>query len=128
MGQPKLQDRAPGIGIRGVQTIGLSAADDVTAFHRDAETSWGDARPLLEPCDAVFAQKERLYNNATSLPNFGFYRPAPARTCRSIALGASGYTKDWPDGRLVRDAKLLDFGAGTNEIRRMLMRRELPSE
>jgi len=41
------------------------------------------------------------------------------------ALGGSGYTKDWPVERYFRDAKLLDIGAGTNEIRRMLIGREL---
>ena len=41
------------------------------------------------------------------------------------ALGGAGYTKDWPVERYYRDAKLLDIGAGTNEIRRMLIGREL---
>jgi isovaleryl-CoA dehydrogenase len=41
------------------------------------------------------------------------------------ALGGAGYTKDWPVERYYRDAKLLDIGAGTNEIRRMLIGREI---
>ena len=41
------------------------------------------------------------------------------------ALGGAGSTKDWPVERFMRDAKLLDIGAGTNEIRRMLIGREL---
>ena len=41
------------------------------------------------------------------------------------ALGGAGYTKDFPVERLVRDAKLYDIGAGTNEIRRFLIGREL---
>ncbi len=41
------------------------------------------------------------------------------------ALGGAGYTKDWPVERFWRDAKLLDIGAGTNEIRRMLIGREV---
>jgi len=41
------------------------------------------------------------------------------------ALGGAGYTKDWPVERYLRDAKLLDIGAGTNEIRRLLIGREL---
>ena len=44
------------------------------------------------------------------------------------ALGGAGYTKDWPVERYWRDAKLLDIGAGTNEIRRMLIGRELFAE
>ena len=41
------------------------------------------------------------------------------------ALGGAGYSKDWPVERFLRDAKLLDIGAGTNEIRRLLIGREL---
>jgi isovaleryl-CoA dehydrogenase len=40
-------------------------------------------------------------------------------------LGGNGYTNDYPAGRLLRDAKLYEIGAGTNEIRRMLIGREL---
>ncbi len=41
------------------------------------------------------------------------------------ALGGNGYTSDYPTGRLLRDAKLYEIGAGTSEIRRMLIGREL---
>jgi isovaleryl-CoA dehydrogenase len=41
------------------------------------------------------------------------------------ALGGAGYLKDYPVERFVRDAKLYDIGAGTNEIRRFLIGREL---
>jgi len=41
------------------------------------------------------------------------------------ALGGAGYTKEFPVERLLRDAKLYDIGAGTNEIRRFLIGREL---
>ena len=40
-------------------------------------------------------------------------------------LGGNGYINDYPTGRLLRDAKLYDIGAGTNEIRRMLIGREV---
>ena len=40
-------------------------------------------------------------------------------------LGGNGYTNDYPAGRLLRDAKLYEIGAGTSEIRRMLIGREL---
>ena len=43
-------------------------------------------------------------------------------------LGGNGYINDYPTGRLLRDAKLYDIGAGTNEIRRMLIGRELFGE
>ena len=44
------------------------------------------------------------------------------------SLGGNGYINDYPTGRLLRDAKLYDIGAGTNEIRRMLIGRELYDE
>lgn len=43
-------------------------------------------------------------------------------------LGGNGYTNDFPAGRLLRDAKLYEIGAGTSEIRRMLIGRELFGE
>jgi isovaleryl-CoA dehydrogenase len=41
------------------------------------------------------------------------------------ALGGNGYINEYPTGRLLRDAKLYAIGAGTNEVRRMLIGREL---
>ena len=43
-------------------------------------------------------------------------------------LGGNGYTNDYPVGRLVRDAKLYEIGAGTSEIRRILIGREIFEE
>ncbi len=52
------------------------------------------------------------------------------RTCLEAiqAMGGAGYTKEWPVERFLRDAKLYDIGAGTNEIRRFLIGRELVGE
>jgi len=44
------------------------------------------------------------------------------------ALGGNGYTNDFPAGRYLRDAKLYEIGAGTSEIRRMLIGREIFEE
>ena len=44
------------------------------------------------------------------------------------SLGGNGYTNEYPVGRLLRDAKLYEIGAGTSEIRRMLIGRELFNE
>jgi len=44
------------------------------------------------------------------------------------ALGGNGYVNDYPTGRLLRDAKLYEIGAGTSEIRRFLIGRELMGE
>jgi isovaleryl-CoA dehydrogenase len=52
------------------------------------------------------------------------------RTCLEAiqSLGGAGYTKEWPVERFLRDAKLYDIGAGTSEIRRFLIGRELVGE
>lgn len=44
------------------------------------------------------------------------------------SLGGNGYINDYPTGRLLRDAKLYEIGAGTSEIRRMLIGREIFQE
>jgi len=44
------------------------------------------------------------------------------------ALGGNGYTSDYPAGRLLRDAKLYEIGAGTTEMRRLIIGRELFDE
>ena len=44
------------------------------------------------------------------------------------ALGGNGYIEEYPTGRLLRDAKLYEIGAGTSEIRRWLIGRELYAE
>jgi isovaleryl-CoA dehydrogenase len=43
-------------------------------------------------------------------------------------LGGNGYINDYATGRLLRDAKLYEIGAGTSEVRRMLIGRELMAE
>jgi isovaleryl-CoA dehydrogenase len=43
-------------------------------------------------------------------------------------LGGNGYINEYPTGRILRDAKLYEIGAGTSEIRRMLIGRELFQE
>jgi isovaleryl-CoA dehydrogenase len=53
--------------------------------------------------------------------------PRRRRRCALDAiqlLGGNGYINDYPTGRLLRDAKLYEIGAGTSEIRRMLIGRE----
>ena len=43
-------------------------------------------------------------------------------------LGGNGYVNEYPTGRLLRDAKLYEIGAGTSEVRRFLIGRELVRE
>ena len=58
-------------------------------------------------------------------PNARYRRADVASRADIQALGGAGYTKEWPVERFLRDAKLYDIGAGTNEIRRYLIGREL---
>jgi len=51
-------------------------------------------------------------------------RPSLRSTPSSVSA-ANGYINDYPTGRLLRDAKLYEIGAGTSEIRRMLIGREI---
>lgn len=43
-------------------------------------------------------------------------------------LGGNGYINDYPAGRLLRDAKLYEIGAGTSEVRRLIIGRALNKE
>ena len=43
-------------------------------------------------------------------------------------LGGNGYINDYPTGRLLRDAKLYEIGAGTSEVRRLVIGRGLNAE
>ena len=58
---------------------------------------------------------------------FSSARIRPRRACLQAiqALGGNGYINDYAAGRLLRDAKLYEIGAGTQEIRRMLIGREI---
>ena len=49
----------------------------------------------------------------------------PAPVFFAQLLGGNGYISDYPTGRLLRDAKLYEIGAGTSEIRRFLIGRDL---
>ena len=46
----------------------------------------------------------------------------------SQILGGNGYINDYPTGRLMRDAKLYEIGAGTSEVRRLVIGRALNGE
>jgi len=67
------------------------------------------------------------------LPLVLFVRNPWADPCSFMILflpmaGGNGYINDFPTGRFLRDAKLYEIGAGTSEIRRMLIGREFNKE
>jgi len=72
-------------------------------------------------CDARTARRR----DPASCILFAAERATHAALEAIQALGANGYSNDYAAGRLLRDAKLYEIGAGTQEIRRMLIGREL---
>jgi isovaleryl-CoA dehydrogenase len=115
---PYLQERKQfGKPIGAFQLMQAKVADMVVALNSARAYSYAVARA----CDAGKTTRHDaagaiLYasENAVKVANEAIQ-----------ALGGAGYTKDWPVERYLRDAKLLDIGAGTNEVRRMLIGREI---
>ena len=75
----------------------------------------------------------RLHAEAGTLRGLGFRldsQPEGALLALDAIqlLGGNGYINDYPTGRLLRDAKLYEIGAGTSEIRRWLIGREMMAE
>lgn len=80
---------------------------------------------------AVAAACDRGETNRKDAAGCILYAAEKATGCALEAiqtLGGNGYINDYPTGRLLRDAKLYEIGAGTSEIRRMLIGRELFKE
>jgi isovaleryl-CoA dehydrogenase len=76
---------------------------------------------VARACDAKTARRR----DAASCILFAAERATHAALDAIQALGGNGYINDYAAGRLLRDAKLYEIGAGTQEIRRMLIGREL---
>ena len=76
---------------------------------------------VARACDAGRAQRR----DAAACILFAAERATQVALEAIQALGGNGYINDYPAGRLLRDAKLYEIGAGTQEIRRMLIGREL---
>jgi isovaleryl-CoA dehydrogenase len=76
---------------------------------------------VARACDARTARRR----DAASCILFAAERATHAALEAIQALGGNGYVNDYAAGRLLRDAKLYEIGAGTQEIRRMLIGREL---
>ena len=76
---------------------------------------------VARACDARTVRRR----DAAACILFAAERATAAALDAIQALGGNGYINDYPAGRLLRDAKLYEIGAGTQEIRRMLIGREL---
>ncbi len=91
----------------------------------DMYTAWNASRAYAYMC-AKAADRGRLTRQDAAACLLFASESAVRVALEAIqALGGNGYINDYPTGRLLRDAKLYDIGAGTNEIRRMLIGREL---
>ena len=91
---------------------------------RPTSTRWAVHATLPRPPDAARA----LRKDAAGAVLFAAEKATWMAGEAIQALGGNGYINDYPTGRLWRDAKLYEIGAGTSEIRRMLIGRELFDE
>jgi isovaleryl-CoA dehydrogenase len=115
---PYLRERKQfGKAIGSFQLMQAKVADMVVALNSARAYSYAVARA----CDAGKTTR----HDAAGAILYASESAVKVANDAVQALGGAGYTKDWPVERYLRDAKLLDIGAGTNEIRRMLIGREL---
>ncbi|WP_174274959.1 acyl-CoA dehydrogenase family protein [Sphingomonas bacterium] len=115
---PYLQERRQfGKPIGAFQLMQAKVADMVVALNSARAYSYAVARA----CDAGKTTR----HDAAGAILLASENAVKVANEAVQALGGAGYTKDWPVERYLRDAKLLDIGAGTNEVRRMLIGREL---
>jgi isovaleryl-CoA dehydrogenase len=106
-----------GAAIGSFQLIQAKLADMYVAMN--AARSY--VYTVAKACDAGHITRE----NAAGVILFASERATQMALDAIQILGGNGYINDFPAGLLLRDAKLYEIGAGTNEIRRMLIGREL---
>jgi isovaleryl-CoA dehydrogenase len=91
----------------------------------DMYTSLNAARAYVYAVAKACDRGESTRKDAAGAILFASQKATAAALETIQCLGGNGYTNDYPAGRLLRDAKLYEIGAGTSEIRRMLIGREL---
>ena len=97
----------------------------VQAKIADMYTSLGASRAYLYACAAAADRGEVTRQDAAAAFLFASERATEVALDAMQLLGGNGYMNDCAAGRLVRDAKLLEIGGGTTQIRRMLIGREI---
>lgn len=97
----------------------------IQAKVADMYTHTTAARAMLHQAAQACDQHRITRQDAASVILFCAERATQIALDTIQILGGNGYTNDYPAGRLLRDAKLYEIGAGTSEIRRMLIGREL---
>jgi len=118
---PYLHERKQfGRAIGEFQLIQGKVADLYTTMQACRAYVYAVARACDAPGDARAARKD-----AAGAILFASEKATAAALDAIQLLGGNGYTNDFPAARLLRDAKLYEIGAGTSEIRRMLIGREI---
>jgi isovaleryl-CoA dehydrogenase len=93
----------------------------IADMYADFSASRAYVYAVARACDSGKARRE----DAAGCVLFAAERGTQVALQAIQALGGNGYTNDFPAGRLLRDAKLYEIGGGTQEIRRMLIGRQL---
>ena len=91
----------------------------------DMYARWSASRAYLYAVCEALDRGERSRKDAASVILYTAEAATQSALDAIQLLGGNGYINDYPTGRLLRDAKLYEIGAGTSEIRRMLVGREL---
>jgi len=94
----------------------------------DMYTDLGATRAYLYAVAKACDRNENSRKDAAAVILFAAEKGTQMALQAIQALGGNGYINEFPAGRLLRDAKLYEIGAGTSEIRRMLIGRELFKE
>ena len=93
-------------------------------MYADLSASQAYLYAVADGCDRGTATRK----DAAAVILFTAERATSMASDAIQCLGGNGYVNEYPVGRLWRDAKLYEIGAGTSEIRRMLIGRELFSD
>jgi isovaleryl-CoA dehydrogenase len=91
----------------------------------DMYTQWNASRALVYAVGQACDRGEPSRKDAAAAILFAAESATRLALETIQCLGGNGYINDFPAGRFLRDAKLYEIGAGTSEIRRMLIGREL---
>jgi len=94
----------------------------------DMYMAWGSARAYVYAVAGACDRGETTRKDAAACILYASENATKMAGEAIQALGGNGYVNEYAPGRLWRDAKLYEIGAGTNEIRRMLIGRELFNE
>ncbi|MEO3387795.1 isovaleryl-CoA dehydrogenase [Mesorhizobium sp. CAU 1741] len=94
----------------------------------DMYTTMNACRAYVYAVAAACDRKETTRKDAAGCILYAAEKATQVALDAIQLLGGNGYINDYPTGRLLRDAKLYEIGAGTSEIRRWLIGREMMSE